>query len=206
MEQVTLEFQERTERKKTAAGHLRAKGRIPAVVYGQGLSVAISVDAHDFSYRFSSVGENTVLRLQNGKTSYQVLVKDFQDDILSGNIQHVDFYQVSETKTLHAKIPVHVTGSPLGVRNGGNLEVVTHEVEVECLAKDLPHSLEIDITELALGDSVCVRDLPVTKGVKILTSQDTVVAHVVNPRGEETPVVVEAPVAAEPAEKAEKKV
>lgn len=203
MEQVTLEFQERNTRKKTASRRLRALGRIPAVVYGQGLTASISIDAHDFLHRFSSFGENTVIKLQNGKTSYEVLVKDFQDDILTGNIKHVDFYQVSATKTLHARIPVHAVGSAVGVRAGGNLEVVTHEVEVECLAKDLPHALEADVSALEIGDSFYVKSLPVMKGVKVLTHGEVVIAHVVTMRGEEVPATEEP--AAPVEEKVEKK-
>ena len=97
MEQVTLAFQDRKELKKSASRRLRVSGRIPAVVYGQEGAVPISVDAHEFSHRFASFGENTVIKLQNGKTVYEVLVKDYQDDILSGHIQHIDFYHVSAT-------------------------------------------------------------------------------------------------------------
>jgi len=191
MEQVTLAFQERTQLKKAASRRLRNSGQIPAVVYGQSGAVSISVNAHEFAMRFAAAGENTVMKLQNGKTEYEVLVKDYQDDVLTGNIQHVDFYHVSATKTLHAKIPVHLTGSPVGVRNGGLLEQVTHEVEVECLAKDLPHNLKIDVSGLDVHQGVSVRDLAVPANVKILTSGESVVAHIITTRAE-----VEAPAAA----------
>ena len=195
MEQVTLAFQERTQLKKAASRRLRNSGQIPAVVYGQTGAVSISVDAHEFTLRFAAVGENTVIKLQNGKTVYEVLVKDYQDDILTGNIQHVDFYHVSETKTLHAKVPVHLVGSPVGVRNGGLLEQVTHEVEVECLAKDIPHDIKVDVSALDLHQGVSVKDLAIAAGVKVLTNGESVVAHIITTRAE-----VEAPAAAAPAE------
>ncbi len=182
MEQVTLAFQERKELKKSAARRLRTSGKIPAVVYGQEGSVSISVDAHEFSHRFSSFGENTVIKLQNGKTVYEVLVKDYQDDILTGHIQHIDFYHVSATKTLHAKVPVHLTGSAVGARNGGLLELVSHDIEVECLAKDIPHDVKVDVSALDINDSVYVRDLKFADGVKVLTNLDAVVAHVISTR------------------------
>jgi len=160
-------------------------------VYGQNGSVSISVDAHEFSMQFAEFGENTVIKLQNGNTVYEVLVKDYQDDILTGRIQHIDFYHVSATKTLHAKVPVHLVGSPVGVRNGGLLEQVTHEIEVECLAKDLPHSFKVDVSGLDLHQGISVRDLTVPAGVKVLASGDTVVAHIVTTRAE-----AEAPAAA----------
>jgi large subunit ribosomal protein L25 len=182
MEQVTLAFQERKELKKSASRRLRVSGQIPAVVYGQAGAVAISVNAHEFELRFASFGENTVIKLQNGKTVYEVLVKDYQDDVLSGKVQHVDFYHVSATKTLHAKVPVHLVGSALGVRNGGLLETVSHEIEVECLAKDIPHDIKVDVSGLDMNDSIYVRDLKFPVGVKVLTNSDAVVAHVISTR------------------------
>lgn len=182
MEQVTLAFQERKELKKSASRRLRVSGKIPAVVYGQAGAVAISVDAHDFELRFASFGENTVIKLENGKTVYEVLVKDYQDDVLTGKVQHIDFYHVSATKTLHAKVPVHLTGNAVGVRNGGLLETVTHELEVECLAKDIPHDIKVDVSTLDMNASIYVRDLKIPAGVKVLTNSDAVVAHVISTR------------------------
>lgn len=211
MEQVTLAFQERKELKKSASRRLRVSGQIPAVVYGQDGAVSISVNAHEFELRFASFGENTVIKLQNGKTVYEVLVKDYQDDVLSGKVQHVDFFRVSATKTLHAKVPVHLTGSAIGVRNGGLLETVSHEIEVECLAKDIPHDIKVDVAALDMNQSVYVRDLKVPAGVKILTHGDTVVAHVISTRSldsvpeTEAPAAEAAPAAAAPAAKAQEK-
>ncbi len=182
MEQVTLAFQDRKELKKSASRRLRVSGRIPAVVYGQEGAVPISVDAHEFSHRFASFGENTVIKLQNGKTVYEVLVKDYQDDILSGHIQHIDFYHVSATKTLHAKVPVHLVGTAAGTREGGLLERVSHEIEVECLAKDIPHDVKVDVSALGMNDSIYVRDLKFAPGIKVLTNIDAVVAHVISTR------------------------
>jgi len=182
MEQVTLAFQDRKELKKSASRRLRVSGRIPAVVYGQEGSVPISVDAHEFTHRFASFGENTVIKLQNGKTVYEVLVKDYQDDILSGHIQHIDFYHVSATKTLHAKVPVHLLGTAAGTREGGLLERVSHEIEVECLAKDIPHEVKVDVSNLGMNDSIYVRDLKFAPGIKVLTNLDAVVAHVISTR------------------------
>lgn len=182
MEQVTLAFQERKELKKSASRRLRVSGSIPAVVYGQDGAVSIAVNAHEFELRFASFGENTVIKLQNGKTVYEVLVKDYQDDVLTGKVQHIDFYHVSATKTLHAKVPVHLTGTAIGVRNGGLLETVSHEIEVECLAKDIPHDIKVDVTNLEMNASVYVRDLVFPAGVKVLTNADAVVAHVISTR------------------------
>ena len=196
MEQITLAFQERSERRKSAARRLRTSGRIPAVVYGQGAPLAISVDSHEFSTRFASFGENTVIKLQSGKSVFEVLVKDYQDNLLTNQVQHIDFYHISATKALHAKVPIHVDGTAVGVRNGGLLETVIHEVEVECLAKDIPHGIRVDVTALDIGNSIKVSDLPATKGVKILTNADAILVHIVFARNTiETPVAETAAVA-----------
>jgi len=196
MEQITLAFQERSERRKSAARRLRTSGRIPAVVYGQGAPLAISVDSHEFSTRFASFGENTVIKLQSGKSVFEVLVKDYQDNLLTNQVQHIDFYHISATKALHAKVPIHVDGTAVGVRNGGLMETVIHEVEVECLAKDIPHGIRVDVTALDIGNSIKVSDLPATKGVKILTNADAILVRIVFARNTiETPVAETAAVA-----------
>ncbi|NNM55319.1 MAG: 50S ribosomal protein L25 [Spirochaetales bacterium] len=194
MDSLTLAFQDRTDLKKAAARRLRASGRIPAVVYGQGKSVSISVEEAEFSLNFHRFGENTIIQLKDGKTSFDVLVRDYQDDILTGKIRHIDFYQVSSTKTLHAKIPLHLAGTPAGVREGGLLEQLVHEVEVECLPKDLPHEIKVDVSNLLVGQSIHAGDLAGFAGVKFLLNADTVVAHVISTKTlnvEATPVVEE---------------
>lgn len=216
MEQVTLAFQERSATKKSAARRLRESGQIPAVVYGQNGAVPISVEAHEFTLRFADFGENTVIKLQNGKTVYEVLVKDYQDNVLTGQIQHIDFYHVSATKALHAKVPVHLFGTAIGVRNGGLMEQVSHEIEVECLAKDIPHEVRIDVSALEMNQSVYVRDLKLAEGVRVLTNGEAVLAHVISTRGLDAVPAAEAaapeaaegaaaPAAAGPAAKAQEK-
>ncbi len=180
MDSLTLAFQDRTDLKKAASRRLRASGRIPAVVYGQGKSVLISVEESEFSQNFHRFGENTIIQLKNGKTALDVLVRDYQDDILTGKIRHIDFYQVNSTKTLHAKVPLHLVGTPIGVREGGLLEQLVHEVEVECLPKDLPHEIKVDVASLAVGQSIHASEVNAISGVKFLLNAETVVAHVIS--------------------------
>jgi large subunit ribosomal protein L25 len=180
MESLTLAFQDRPDLKKANARRLRNSGRIPAVVYGQGQSVPISVEETDFSLNFKHFGENTIIKLQNGKKIFQVLVRDYQDDLLTGRFQHIDFYEVSTTKTLHTKVPLHLEGIPAGVRAGGLLEHLIHEIEVECLPQNLPHEVKVDVLALEIGQSVHVSQLPEFSGVRYLASADAVVAHVIN--------------------------
>jgi len=123
-------------------------------------------------------------------------VKDYQDNLLTGQLQHIDFYHISATKALHTKVPIHVDGTAVGVRNGGLMETVIHEVEVECLAKDIPQGIRVDVTDLDIGSSIKVGDLRSAKGVKILTNADAILVHIVFARNTiEVPVVETAAVA-----------
>ncbi len=207
MDSLTLAFQDRTDLKKAAARRLRASGRVPAVVYGQGKAVSISVEEAEFSQNFHRFGENTIIQLKNGKTAFDVLVRDYQDDILTGKIRHIDFYQVNSNKTLHAKVPLHLAGTPAGVREGGLLEQLVHEVEVECLPKDLPHEIKVDVSKLAVGQSIHAGELAAVAGVKFLLNTDTVVAHVISTKtlNVEAPAAEAAPAAETAAPAPEKK-
>lgn len=182
MEQKVLMAEERKESSKGANGRLRRAGRIPAVVYGQGKSSSVSIDAAEFGKKFKVISENTIISLDMGKTKVDVLVKDFQEDILTGSVTHIDFYQVSTTKTLHAKVPVHLSGNAAGIREGGQMEHNLHEVEVECLAKDLPHEILVDVSAMGMGASLKLAEIKAPKGVKFLTNAETVVCHVYNPK------------------------
>ncbi len=209
MEQKVLMAEERTESSKGANGRLRRAGRIPAVVYGQGKQNNISIDAAEFNKKFKVISENTIINLNVGKNKYDVLVKDFQDDIITGSITHIDFYEVSNTKALHAKVPVHLKGVAAGIKEGGQIEHNLHEVEVECLPKDLPHEIVVDITALGIGDSIHLAQVAAPKGVKILSSGESMVCHVYNPKNItlDVPVAVvaaEAPAAEAPKAEAKK--
>ena len=184
MERKTLSAQERLELKKGASGRLRRSGKIPAVLYGHSGTSPITIDNREFSHKFKQISENTIINLQVGEKAYDVLVKDFQEDILKGRITHIDFYEIERGKVLRAKVPVHIRGSAPGVREGGILETLSHELEVECLPKDLPESIDVDISGLEIGMSIHVSDLELAEELKILTSPDQVVA-LVGQKGEE---------------------
>ncbi len=184
MEHKTVKAETRTERKKGPTGRLRRSGRIPAVVYGQDQNLTISVDAHDFTNTFKHISESTIITLQTPGGDVDVLVKDWDEDLLSGTIRHVDFYEVATGKLLRTNIQVHVHGNPKGVREGGILDVSLHDIEVECLPKDIPEEFSIDVSELDIGDSVHVSDIVQPEGVRILTHLDQVIASVVHARVE----------------------
>ncbi len=185
MEQIVVQAAERTERKKGPIGRLRRSGRIPAVIYGQKLHRTISVDAHEFINTFKHINESTIITLQMESAGVDVLVKSYDEDLMSGTIQHIDFYEIARGKLLKTHIPIHLEGKSKGVREGGILEVQLHELEIECLPKDIPADVKIDIAGLELGHSVHVSDIVVPTGVKVLNGIDQVVATVAAPRAQE---------------------
>ncbi len=187
MEQKTLNGSVRSDFKKRASRRLRKEGKIPAIVYGHTGSHPVAVDAHEFSSKFHTVSENTIISLKTGKKTYDVLVKDFQENILTGMITHIDFYEIERGKVLKAHIPIRLEGVSPGVREGGILDHPLHDVEVECLPKDLPGSIVVDISPLNVGDSVHVSDLEPPKGVKFLISPENVVVSVTHKKAEILP-------------------
>lgn len=178
MEKRTLSVVKRTSVGKNAIKALRKEALIPAVMYGHSENVLFSVNEREFSKKFKVISENTIIDIKDGKDVFHVLIKDFQEDVLNGVIQHIDFYEVEKGKTLNTAIPVHIEGSSIGVKLGGSLEHILHEIHVECLPKDIPETITVNVTELNLGESIHVKDLPAIKGVKILTSEDQVITLV----------------------------
>ncbi len=186
MEHKTLSAAPRSEIKTPAARRLRRKGKIPAIIYGHRAPVSVAIDALDFIREFKIISESQIIRITVDGDSYDVLIKDYQEDILTGAVEHIDFYEIEADKVLRANIVVHVTGSSAGIREGGILEQPLHEVEVECLPKDLPEPFEVDISGLGIGDSVHVSELVAPEGVRILTGEDQVIALVAAARVEPT--------------------
>ena len=136
----------------------------------------------------------------NGK-SYDVFVKDTQRNILDGKILHVDFYEVESGVALRARVIINLKGNPAGVREGGIMEFPRQEIEVECLPKDLPERIELDISGLGVNQSIHVRDIPLSDAIRVITPADQVVVLVKYAR-EEAPAAEEAAAPAEPAKEA----
>src|SRR6056297_4012087 len=171
MKRQTLAAYNRTELKKGASGRLRRDGWIPAVIYGAHESKSISVPQNEFEKKFHSVSENTIISLELGKKKYDVLVKDYQEDIIRGFITHIDFYEIEKGKILRTNIPVELIGVSPGVKEGGLLEERLHEIEVECLPQDIPETFKVNIDVLNIGDTVHVSELDIPQGVKVLNME-----------------------------------
>ncbi len=191
MEQKTLNAESRAKLGKGESGRLKRRGRIPAVIYGHQEPLAVSIDAHEFDTKFHHISESTIIRLAVGGQEREVLIRDFQEDAVGGQVTHIDFYEVDKNRSLRTNVRVELTGAPVGVKEGGLLEHFVHEVEVECLPASLPEKILLDVNELRLGKSLHVRELPPVEGVRFLNPPEQVVCAVVHKR-----VEVEAPVAA----------
>jgi large subunit ribosomal protein L25 len=200
MSQVVLAARQRAAKGSAEARRIRRTGRIPAVLYGRGgSSVAIDLDAREFSNRVRNISESTIVKLELEGKTYEAFVKDTQRSITAESILHVDFYEVESGVALRAHVSLHLVGNPVGVREGGVLESPLHEIEVECLPKDLPERIEVDISDLKVNQSLHVRDVNLGEGVRLLSNGDQVIALVKYAREETAASAAEEAAPATPA-------
>jgi len=179
MDKRTLSVVKREHIGKNALKAVRAQGFIPAIVYGHSENIVLSVNSREFNKKFKTITENTIIDLKDGKNVYHVLIKDFHEDHTKGEILHIDFYEVEKGKTLHTTVPVHLEGNAKGVKEGGQLEHILHEVQVECLPKDIPSQIVVNIDDLGLGQSIHLSEVKAIDNVKFISSPEQVVVHVI---------------------------
>jgi len=189
---------------KNAARRVRAKGKIPAVVYGAAEpAIAIEVDPKQIQkILHSDSGHNSIFDLEiNGSTAKtKAMIVDWQYEPIKGNLIHIDLKRIALDKAIRVEVPIQLTGIPVGVKTqGGILDQVLREVEIECLPGDIPSHIDVDVSSLAFGDVLRVADLPHTDKLKFLSDEDATVAHVVSIKEEAAPAA-DALAAAAPAE------
>src|SRR5229473_8341333 len=205
MEQIIVEAAPRETRGKNAARRLRVSGIVPAVLYGgKGGPQALQVNTKHLSAILRSAsGHNTILTVKTQDGEHSAIVKEYQVDPVKGTLLHVDLLRVAMDVLMRVKVPVHTFGEPQGVKlQGGIFEMVTREVEIECLPAEIPGEFRVDVTELMIGKQLRISDLPVDPAkMKLLTDPQRVIAHVVALRAEEEkPAEAVAAEAATPAE------
>lgn len=200
-EDTVVSAQLREERGSNASNRLRAAGWLPAVLNDtDGKSHAIRLNKHDFEVLLRHHGGESMLldvTIEEQKPR-KVLLTEVQHDPVSGDVLHADLVEVSMEKKMRVRIPVELLGECVGAVEGGVLEHLIREVEVECLPGDMVEQFEVDVSELKIGDSLMVSDLSVPAGLTVLTAPDVAVAAVAVPRVEEE--VIEPEVAEEGAE------
>src|SRR5580698_5892570 len=193
--EITVAAEPRQSRGKNEARRLRVKGMAPAVLYGSDReAVAVSVNPKDVNkILHSNTGHNTIFNFSvQGGEDTPVMIVDWQSDPVKENLLHVDLKRIDLSKRNAFKVRVHTTGEPKGVKlQGGLLEVITREIEIECLPDEIPESYTVDVTELMIGQNLRASDIPLSGSVKLVSAPEQVVAHVVALKAEvvETPVV-----------------
>jgi len=206
-QEITITAEPRETRGKNEARRLRVKGLAPGVLYGaNGPSVALAVSPKEVSKILrSSTGHNTIFTLAlEGGESTPAMIVDWQSDPVKDSLLHVDLKRIDLTKRIDVKVRVQTTGEPQGVKiQGGLLEVITREVEIECLPNEIPDSFTVDVSQLMIGQNLRAGDIPLTGSMKLISSAEQVIAHCVAMKAEEEPAAavegaVEAAAPAEP--------
>ena len=201
---ATLEAVKREGRGKNEANRLRASGKIPAVVYGskkEGKApegVAVSVDPKAvLRILHSESGANTLISLKVDGAESRVMVKEYQLEPVTHQLLHADFYALAMDKAITVTVPIALKGEPRGVKlQGGIVDFVTRDIEVQCLPTDIPENIPVDISELMLNQSIRMKDLAQDAKWKALTDGETMIVHVVMPKAEESAAAADATAAA----------
>ena len=199
--QVKLKAEPRTNVGRSAVRKLKARGIIPAVIYGaKDKPQPLQLAARDINAMMShAAGENVLVELEiaGEKSSRTALVQEVQHTPVGGDIRHVDFHAISMDETIQAEVPLEPVGIANGVKNfGGLLEQSLRVLTLECLPRDLPDRITVDISQLNIGDAIHVRDIQLPSGVTAKVPADLTAFSVLAPVVEEAPVVAEAEAAA----------
>ena len=202
---ITVAAESRDSRGKNEARRLRVKGSMPAVVYGGETGPApIAVNPKDLTkILHSKTGHNTIFNLSiGGKETVPVMIVDWQHDPIKENLLHVDLKRIDLTNRIAVKVPVVTQGDPKGVKlQGGIHEIITREIEIECLPDDIPEEFLVNVSELMIGQSVRASEIALAGSMKLLSPGESVISHVVSLKAEEVAPAAEVaatPTAAEP--------
>ena len=158
---------------------LLRNGEIPGVVYGKEQPIHVSVSAREFAAKRTGFGESTLITLKVAdEKDHDVFVKSFQEDLLKGIVRHIDFFEVTAGQAVRTNVRVELTGNPIGTRNGGVLEQLIHEIEIECLPSQLPEVITGDISALDVNESFRVNQLALPEGIRIFIDPEETVASI----------------------------
>lgn len=187
MPEIVVTAQQRSETGKNVNRRLRVQGRIPGVLYGPKQGPApVSVSPREIGAVLRSAsGENTLFDLELDGRRRKVILKEYQVEPLKGRLLHADFYEVALDKPIEVSVHVELQGVPVGVKTqGGTLDFITRELEVECLPLDIPERITVDVSALEIGKHVRAGELALPAKVTLKSDPDVVIVHVVAPRAE----------------------
>jgi len=201
-ENISLQAEERERRGKGAARRLRTEGMLPAILYGDGESSMLAVPTKVVDYTLQHFGDNALYDLElGGRSDLTARVVDVQRDPVSGKLIHVDFAPVDMRELIVVTVPLTVTGEALGVQqDGGILDQVTYEVEVETLPGDIPQELTLDVSNLAMNENLTLADVTLPEGVTLVSDPEEVAATVTPPTQITEEELEEAGIVEEPSE------
>lgn len=185
---MTINAQKRDIQGKNAARRIRREGGLPAILYGsKAENVLLRLDKKDvFSILKSETGENTIFRVKFGSENPEVMIKDYQQDVVSDEILHVDLLRIAMDKEIRVTVPIVLVGEAVGVKTeGGFVDFSTREVDIECLPTDIPESISVDISGLHLNQSLKIEDLAAKEGIKIMSDPQAVIVLIQVPTAEE---------------------
>jgi large subunit ribosomal protein L25 len=201
MAEILVNANTRDGRGKNEARRLRRQGWVPGIVYGgKGQNIAVAVDPKTLQKVLrSEAGRNAILKLEiAGSGATNAILKSWQVDPIKENFLHADFYRITMDVAIRVTVPIQVRGEARGVKvDGGILELIMREIEVECLPGDIPENIAVDVSDLGINGALRVSDLPTSAKVKILEDADQVVVHVVSVKEEEVAPAAAAPVEGE---------
>jgi large subunit ribosomal protein L25 len=202
--EIVVSAEPRDTRGKNEARRLRARGLAPAVVYGAGTDpVALSVNPKEVNKILrGGTGSNTIFNITVNGAEAPVMIVDWQYDPIKNNLLHIDLKRIDMTQRITVKVPVTTSGVPRGVKEqGGLLELISREVEIECLPGDIPGQFVVDVANMMLGQNFRAGELQISGSAKLISPADTVIAHVVTIKGgEEAEAAAPVAGAAAPAE------
>ncbi len=199
METIDVPIEPREAGSKRAAGRLRREGKLPGVFYGRKTNpVPLQVSRKELSVRIAELEGSHIIRMKSTSALLEdkvALIKEVQIHPVTGDVIHLDLYEIDMTQKIVVKIPLHFVGKAQGVVKGGILQPVVREIEVECLPIDIPEFLDVDVSSLEIGQSLHVSDMRAPEGVLITSDMVATLVTVVSPTVEEAPKVEEAPLA-----------
>jgi len=195
METVVLKVEDRQVKSKGDSGRLRRSGKVPAVFYGPGKAGApICVDAREFRFKLDGLEGSHLIQLDSPGSVVNTklaLLKEVQRHPVTSAPVHIDFYEVDVNKPIEVTVPLHFTGKAAGVTAGGVLQSMRREITVECLPREIPEFIEVDVSPLALHASVRISEVPLPSGVKAIFDTDDPVVTVASPTAAETKATTE---------------
>lgn len=197
MERIALAAQGRTQQGKNPNRRLRVAGKIPAVMYGLGMdNQMLALDRHDFVLALQHAGDEMVMyeisAADAGVDKQLTVVRDLQRDPVTDQIVHVDLLRIDMNTPIDVEVPIHGTGDPIGLKEGGLLDQNLWTLHIRCLPTDVPSHIDVDISGMAVNDTIHVSDLPLGERVELLTSEDESVFSVVVPQMMSEPEEAEA--------------